>query len=68
VNERGLPADVPMFEQLVGRDGRVLMTAHGPAHVAGFNAGVAGTVARCVGCHLGHSTLPIPTGSTGGGR
>jgi hypothetical protein len=59
VNERGLPADVPMFEQLVGRDGRVLMTAHGPAHVAGSNAGVAGTASRCVGCHLGHSVLPL---------
>jgi hypothetical protein len=70
INERGLPADVPMFEQLLGPDGRVLMTAHGPAHVAGFNAGVAGTATRCVGCHLGHSTLPIGTvsHSTGGGR
>jgi hypothetical protein len=59
VNERGLPADIPMFEQLVGRDGRVLRGAHGPAHVAGSNAGVAGTVSRCVGCHLGHSILPL---------
>ncbi len=57
VNERGLPADTPLFEQLVDPEGRVLMTAHGPAHVAGFNAGVAGTAARCLGCHLGHSTL-----------
>ena len=70
INQYGLPADVPMFEQLVGPDGRVLMTAHGPAHVAGFNAGVAGTATRCVGCHLGHSTLPVGTvsRSTGGGR
>ena len=67
VNERSLPADVPMFEQLVGADGRVLMTAHGPATVAGFNAGVAGTVTRCVGCHLGHSTLPLGTVATSGG-
>jgi hypothetical protein len=59
VNERGLPADTPMFEQLVGPDGRVLMTAHGPAHVAGLNAGAAGFATRCVGCHLGHSTLPL---------
>lgn len=70
VNERGLPADIPMFEQLVGPDGRVLMTAHGPAHVAGFNAGVAGNASRCVGCHLGHSTLPLGTASAppAGGR
>lgn len=60
VSERGLPADVPMFEQLVGSDGRVLMTAHGPAHVAGSNAGLAGYTSRCVGCHRGHSTLPVP--------
>ena len=60
VNETGLPADLPMFEQLVGPDGRVLTTAHGPAHVAGSNAGVAGYASRCVGCHLGHSTLPVP--------
>jgi hypothetical protein len=71
VNVRGLPADTPMFEQLVDRDGRVLMTAHGPAHVAGSNAGTAGTTARCVGCHLGHSTLPLEAASTrakGAGR
>lgn len=59
VNERGLPAETPMFEQLVGPDRRVLMTAHGPAHVAGSNAGTTGATARCVGCHLGHSTLPL---------
>jgi hypothetical protein len=60
VDERDLPADTPMFEQLVGADGRVLMTAHGPAHVAGLNSGRAGYASRCVGCHLGHSTLPLP--------
>jgi hypothetical protein len=64
VNERNLPAGVPMFEQLVGPDGRVLMTAHGPAHVAGFNAGANGVASRCVGCHLGHSTLPLTRSAT----
>ena len=59
VNERGLPADTPLFEQLADSGGRVLMTAHGPAHVAGLNSGVAGFTTRCVGCHLGHSTLPV---------
>lgn len=59
VDEPSLPADLPMFEQLVGPDGRVLMTAHGPAQVAGSNAGTAGVATRCVGCHLGHSTLPL---------
>jgi hypothetical protein len=61
VNQPGLPADTPMFEQLVDSTGRVLMTAHGPAHVAGSNAGVAGLTTRCIGCHLGHSTLPVPS-------
>lgn len=60
VNESGLPADMPLFEQLIDSHGHVLMTAHGPAHVAGSNAGVAGLATRCVGCHLGHSTLPVP--------
>lgn len=55
----GLPAATPLFEQLVGPDGRALLTARGPAHVAGSNAGTAGTTSRCVGCHLGHSTLPV---------
>ena len=47
----------PTFEQLIGSGGRVLMTAHGPAQVRGFNSPPAGGEARCVGCHLGHSAL-----------
>jgi hypothetical protein len=58
VDER-LPADVPMFEQLVDSAGTVLRSAHEPAHVAGLNAGIPGSVARCIGCHVGHSTLPL---------
>ena len=54
-----LPAAVPMFEQLVGPSGAPLMSAHGPAHVAGANAGSAGAVTRCVGCHTGHSRLAV---------
>jgi hypothetical protein len=34
-----------------------LLSSHGPAHVAGFNAGVSGGVTRCIGCHVGHSTM-----------
>jgi hypothetical protein len=55
VDEHGLPAGVPMFEQLVGADGRVLRSALASAHVAGFNTGWPGETARCVGCHRGHS-------------
>jgi hypothetical protein len=60
VHEHELPADVPMFEQLVGADGRVLRTAHGTAHVPGFNFARFGTGTKCVGCHTGHSALPVP--------
>ncbi len=60
VDEAGLPAGLPMFEQLVDREGRVLRTAHGPAHVAGLNAGSPGGVSRCIGCHSGHSTRVRP--------
>ncbi len=52
-----VPRRGPMFEQLVGADGRMLMSAHGPAQVRGFNTPPAGGEARCIGCHLGHSTL-----------
>ena len=68
VDARGLPADMPLFEQLVGADGFALRAAHGPAHVAGFNAGTPGGRSRCVGCHLGHSALPLPASATFPGR
>ena len=55
--ELALPADTPLFEQLTDARGRALMTAHGPAQVRGFNTGADGTTTRCIGCHLGHSTL-----------
>lgn len=50
-----VPRVGPTFEQLVGADGRVLMSAHGPAQVRGFNTPPPASDARCVGCHLGHS-------------
>ena len=50
-----LPADTPLFEQLVGPDGVALRSAHGPAQVRGFNSGARGTTAACTGCHLGHT-------------
>jgi hypothetical protein len=52
-----LPADTPLFEQLVGPDGRALRSAHGHAQVRGFNSGARGSRATCTGCHLGHTTL-----------
>jgi hypothetical protein len=66
IRARGLPAGVPMFEQVVDARGQPLMTSRGPAHVAGMNSGAAGQVTRCVGCHAGHSRLPVSARSTAG--
>jgi hypothetical protein len=55
-----LPADTPLFEQLIDAHGKVLRTADGPAHVAGYNWGRHGETVRCVGCHVGHSLAPVP--------
>jgi hypothetical protein len=60
VHQEGMPSDVPMFEQLVDERGRVLRAALGPAHVPGMNSGRFGTGTKCVGCHAGHSALPVP--------
>jgi hypothetical protein len=54
-------ADTPVFEQLVDAGGRVLRSARGPTHVAGFNFARMGAGTKCVGCHTGHSVLPVPT-------
>jgi len=64
IDVSGLPVDVPMFEQVVDARGRVLFSAHGPTHVAGFNASAPGE-RRCVGCHVGHSAIPVPAAASG---
>lgn len=60
------PANVPLFEQLRSADGSIPFTS-GPfsiqesaAQVAGMNYGRPGVNARCVGCHLGHTMIPVP--------
>lgn len=53
-------AETPVFEQLVDAQGRVLRAARGPTHVAGFNFARMGSGTKCVGCHTGHSVLPVP--------
>ncbi len=60
------PANVPLFEQLRTKDGKVPLTRgpfgpSGAGHVAGMNFGRAGTTATCVGCHIGHTMIPVPT-------
>ncbi|MEZ4617108.1 MAG: hypothetical protein R2867_16595 [Caldilineaceae bacterium] len=62
------PANVPLFEQIrtPGPDSVVPLTGRthdedgGAAHVAGLNFGRPGEVQRCVGCHTGHSMIPVP--------
>lgn len=58
------PANVPLFEQIRSADNTVPLTGllekNGAAHVAGLNFGRPGQVQRCVGCHAGHSMIPVP--------
>jgi hypothetical protein len=67
VRNDAAPANVPLFEQLRSADGKVPITrglpnaADGSAHVAGMNFGRPGEHSRCVGCHAGHSMIPVPS-------
>jgi hypothetical protein len=61
VHEDDMPADTPMFEQLVDAHGHVLRSPMGPAHVSGLNAGRFGTGTKCQGCHIGHSAIAVPS-------
>lgn len=61
VHEHDMPADLPMFEQIIDDSGRVMTGSNGSvAHVAGLNFSRAGTGTKCVGCHVGHSLIPVP--------
>lgn len=65
VRNSNAPANVPLFEQLRGPNGRVPLTGmrsdpDGAAHVAGMNFGRPGERQRCVGCHAGHTLIPVP--------
>ncbi|MDD5361476.1 MAG: T9SS type A sorting domain-containing protein [Ignavibacteria bacterium] len=56
-----LPANVSMFEQVTDSAGHVLMNDDGKiAHVTGMNFGKNGSGTKCVGCHSGHSLMPVP--------
>ncbi len=63
--EPNAPANVPLFEQLHTAANQVPLTTgplinDGAAHVTGMNFGRPETTARCVGCHAGHSLIPVP--------
>jgi hypothetical protein len=67
VTEPAAPAWLPLFEQLRSSApaGYAVPRTGGPypdgaAHVAGMNYGAPGAVARCVGCHAGHTEIPVP--------
>lgn len=63
VRDANAPANLPLFEQIRSADGTVPLTTGGlggAAHVAGMNYGRPGQVARCVGCHAGHTTISVP--------
>jgi hypothetical protein len=70
VRDEAAPASLPLFEQMRSRQGdaaggRVPLTGgpypDGAAHVAGMNFAPAKSVARCVGCHAGHTMIPVPS-------
>jgi hypothetical protein len=64
------PANIPLFEQLrtskpgytIPLTGRGISPDEmgGAAHVAGMNFGRTGEVQNCVGCHAGHTMIPLP--------
>ena len=63
------PANVPLFEQIrtpraagykVPLTGAPGVARQGAAHVAGLNYGRPGENQTCVGCHAGHSLIPVP--------
>lgn len=70
------PANVQLFEQIRGNVPGMPIPFFGPpypgsnpanyyvlpgaAHVAGQNFGRPGQVQRCIGCHAGHSMIPVP--------
>lgn len=66
VIDTNAPANLPLFETIRSADGTVPVTrdlygTNGATHVAGMNYGRPGAVVQCVGCHAGHSMIPVPT-------
>jgi len=56
-----IPADVPVFDQVVDSRGKVLVGNNGQvAHLSGFSFGRPGTGTKCAGCHAGHSFIRVP--------
>jgi hypothetical protein len=65
ITQPNLPANVPMFEQATDSTGKVLVNSKGnTAHVTGMNFGINGSGTKCVGCHSGHSLIPVPVSNS----
>lgn len=61
ITQGDIPANVSMFEQVTDSNRHILVNSkHNIAHVTGFNFDIDGSGTKCVGCHAGHSTLPVP--------
>jgi hypothetical protein len=65
VRHNSAPANISLFEQIRDANNKVPLTTdlgdnNGAAHVAGMNYGRTGEVSRCIGCHAGHSMIPLP--------
>ncbi len=61
IREPSVPAEVPLFEQLIDSRGKVIATSSGKfAHVSGLNSERKGAGTKCVGCHTGHSLIEVP--------
>lgn len=63
-----MPANIPLFEQMRDDDNRIPLSRdvygnNGAGHVAGLNFGRPGELMQCVGCHTGHSMIPLPANS-----
>lgn len=64
-----VPANVPLFEQIRSPQPNYTIPTtstnnpyghNGAAHVAGLNYGPPGVTQNCVGCHAGHTMIPVP--------
>lgn len=59
------PANLSLFEQVTDSTGKPLVSKKGKvAHVTGFNFSSRGSGTKCVGCHAGHTLIPVPANIT----
>ncbi|MGV8018448.1 MAG: T9SS type A sorting domain-containing protein [Ignavibacteria bacterium] len=65
IAQQEIPANVPLFEQLVDSSGKVVVNGLGKiAHVTGMNYDKNAAGTKCVGCHAGHSLMTVPPNNT----